>query len=202
VRPKGATPALVSLVPAFLKCGSPTNRQHGGGLPFDACNPPEVESSYLTVGTPDANGQIAGSNGSLRLDVCPVPGCAAGDVKFHSSISDVRNKDLSSYGGELEGRLVLRITDSLNGPGSNEPATVVDTPFSFPMSCVGVLAPTGGSVCSADTTANAVVPGSVPQGARSIWELGQAEVYDGGADGAASTRSDNTAFMRQGLFIP
>jgi hypothetical protein len=36
---------------------------------------------------------------------------------------------------------------------------------------------------------------------RAIWQLGQVEVLDGGADGVVST-TPNTTFLRQGLFIP
>jgi hypothetical protein len=48
---------------------------------------------------------------------------------------------------------------------------------------------------------DAVTPGAVPEGKRSIWALDQARVYDGGADGLAST-APNTLFARQGVFIP
>jgi hypothetical protein len=47
-----------------------------------------------------------------------------------------------------------------------------------------------------------VLPGVVPQGRRSIWELGPIQVFDGGADGLASSSGDNTLFAEQGLFAP
>lgn len=34
------------------------------------------------------------------------------------------------------------------------------------------------------------------------WELAQAKVYDGGADGDASTTGDNQLFQVQGVFVP
>ncbi len=34
-----------------------------------------------------------------------------------------------------------------------------------------------------------------------IWQLGDVEVYDGGADGDVDT-TPNTLFMRQGVFAP
>jgi hypothetical protein len=46
------------------------------------------------------------------------------------------------------------------------------------------------------------VPGAVVEGGRSIWELGQVQVFDGGADGLASTAGDNTLFEREGIFVP
>ena len=60
VRPKGATPFRVPTVPAFKGCltGS-ANDTHGAPLAFPSCNPPVQTSSFLTVGTPDANGAHA-----------------------------------------------------------------------------------------------------------------------------------------------
>ena len=49
--------------------------------------------------------------------------------------------------------------------------------------------------------ANALVPGQVTQNMRSIWQLDQVQVYDGGADGTATT-ADNTLFMDEGVFAP
>jgi hypothetical protein len=45
------------------------------------------------------------------------------------------------------------------------------------------------------------MPSAVVQSDRTIWQLGQIEVLDGGADGQAST-NDNTVFARQGVFVP
>jgi hypothetical protein len=52
------------------------------------------------------------------------------------------------------------------------------------------------------TTLDAVQPGMVPEGKRSVWELGSIEVYDGGADDLAATPSGNTLFARQGVYVP
>ena len=47
-----------------------------------------------------------------------------------------------------------------------------------------------------------VVPGLVTESRRTIWDLGQVKVYDGGSDGLASTTGDNTLFMVEGVFVP
>jgi hypothetical protein len=52
------------------------------------------------------------------------------------------------------------------------------------------------------TTADSLVPGTIEEGNRSIWEIGQVEVFDGGADGLVSTSGGNTPFVRQGVFVP
>ena len=46
------------------------------------------------------------------------------------------------------------------------------------------------------------MPGTVTEGKRAVWELGQVQVDDGGADGDADTAGDNTLFMVQGVFVP
>ena len=44
-------------------------------------------------------------------------------------------------------------------------------------------------------------PGLGPEAKRTMWELGQVTVNDGGADGLVST-GPNTVFAKQGVFIP
>jgi hypothetical protein len=203
-RPKGATPVRVSLGLAYRQCSSP-NRGHGPPLASASCNPPRQASDHLTVGTLDANGQPANSIGSVSLFVVPgdpaTPGDEA-DVSLTAGTSDVRNKaDLSDYEGELEASFVIRITDRLNGASGSDPATVSDTPFRVVLPCARTADPGIGSSCAVQTTADAVIPGSIREGRRSIWELGQVQVYDGGADGVAST-AGNGLFEDQALFVP
>ena len=54
---------------------------------------------------------------------------------------------------------------------------------------------TVGATCASETTAEAIAPGSVPEGMRSIWELGRVEIRDAGVD-------DYTLFAVQGVFVP
>ena len=61
-RPRGATPFRVPLVPVFQACTAP-NSSHGAPLAFSSCKPPTQGSSFLTVGTPDANARGANSTG-------------------------------------------------------------------------------------------------------------------------------------------
>ena len=215
-RPKGATPLRVSVVPAFKACTTP-NRTHGAPLAFPSCNPPVQTSTYLTVGSPDANGAPANSVASIRLDVqAGVPGPPEdSDVLIKSSGSDIRctpagaatvcnsanAADGPDYSGELQGNAIIRITDHYNGPGLNEAATVQDIPFPVNATCANTTSTTTGGVCTANTSANAAVPGSVKDTQRSVVEIGQLQVNDGGADGTVAT-ADNTIFMRQGVFIP
>ncbi len=45
------------------------------------------------------------------------------------------------------------------------------------------------------------MPGAAVEGERAIWALDKLQVFDGGADGVAST-SPNTLFAAQGIFVP
>jgi len=204
-RPGGASPLRASMVVAYANCASP-NRTHGPALEFPSCNPPAQTSARLTVGTPDANSRAATMVGSVRFGVMAGnPGTPAdeADVLIETRVTDVRlTAGLGDYTGELEGRVSLRITDRLNGAGQNEGATVTDTPFSFAVPCTATSG-TGnvGATCSLNTTADAVVPGLVVETKRTIWQMSDVELRDGGPDGLASTQ-DNTRFARQGIFVP
>jgi Tol biopolymer transport system component len=214
VRPKGATPLRVSLVPAFNPCvPAAANRAHGAPLSNPSCAPPVAASTFLTVGTPDANGAPANGSGSLLFNVK----ADATDVLINMSTSDVRCQSPPTttcgsanaaagpdYAGDLRATASLRLTDRLNTPypGGPGPGTVADTSFPIAVPCAVTADATIGSSCAVSTSANAVMPGSIQSGKRSIWELGQVFVYDGGADGLGSTTGDNTLFETQGVFIP
>ncbi len=205
VRPHGATPMKVSLVPAYKACTAPNNT-HGAPLSFGSCSPPQQASSFLTLGTPDANGQGAKSVGSLVASAMSCPSCVppTADVKLGVSITDVRNKsDLLDYTGQLRVDPSIRITDRNNAPpsGGSAAATVNDTDFPFPVPCASTADPMVGSTCSISTTANAILPGALSAGQRAIWQLGQVRVFDGGSSGTAGA-SDATLFEDQGIFVP
>jgi glucose/arabinose dehydrogenase len=204
-RPKAASPLRVSLVPAYNSCAAP-NRTHGPPLAHPACNPPVPASQQLTVGTPDANGQATAFVGSVRLAVqVGDPGTTAdeADARIAVNVADVRLRSgLGDYTGELGLRVPLRITDRDNGgTPSTDHGTVQDTSFNVPVQCTATPTSAPGSSCAVSTTADAVMPGAVPEGERAIWAVDKVQVTDGGADGVAGT-SPNTLFAVQGVFIP
>ena len=216
-RPKGATPLRVSLVPAFNACAAP-NRTHGPPLAFPSCNPPVQSSNSLTVGSPDANGAAANSEGSVTLSVlvgAPGPPDDS-DVLIKANITDVRCKagttacgsanaaDGADYTGEVQGNATIRITDHFNAiaaGGGTDPGTVVDIPFPVAATCAATANTAIGGTCSANTSANATVPGAVKDGKRATIEVGQITITDGGPDGVNGT-APNTLFEVQGIFIP
>jgi Tol biopolymer transport system component len=212
-RPKGASPFRASLVPAYQPCVVAT-REHGPPLAFPSCNPPVQESSYLTVGTPDANGPPANSVGSLRYGVqAGVPGPPDdSDVNIAFSYSDVRCRigistcaggSLSDYTGEVEVSTDMRISDRNNAvapDGGSESGTVNDLPFTFTVPCVATLTSDGGR-CTMYTTANALSPGFARDTKRTLIELSNVRVMDGGSDGQVAT-PPNGLFAVQGIFVP
>jgi hypothetical protein len=211
--PKGATPVRVSLVPAYEKCTSP-NRTHGPPLAFRSCSPPVQTSDFLTVGTPDANGAAAKSVGFVRVRVLVgTPGPPDDSaVQITANITDVRCKTGVSacgnanaqggpdYTGELEGNATIRVTDHYNGPDRTEAATVVDLPLPFNLSCASTADTSIGATCVVPTTTCLECP-PPKEGVRTVAEITQLQIRDGGADGVIATQ-DNTLFMVQGIFIP
>jgi hypothetical protein len=202
VRPKGASPLRASLVPAYQQCLSP-NRTHGAPAAFQSCAPPVQSSSFLTMGSPDAN--MVGANGSGYVTMTAIPGNTAttadeADVRLAVSVTDVRNKaGLTDYTGQLKTTTDMRIIDRDSGPDLTGVTT--DQPYSFTVPCTTTASTSIGSACSISTTADALVPNTIKEGVRTIWQLGTIDVFDGGSDGLAST-NPNTRYLTQGYFTP
>jgi hypothetical protein len=190
-RPRGATPIYVPLVPAFNECKSP-NSTHGAPLAFGSCKPAFLRSSPLTLGTPDANGKAANSLGFVQYVVhTGTPGGAdTSDVLISFSLTSVYDRwnSMTDYTGDVQVRTSLQVTDKESGVAS----TGVDLPLSFTATCAATADPSTGGSCAVQTTADAIRPGLVPEGQRSVWELGKVEVLD----------SSKTPFVVQGVFIP
>jgi predicted esterase len=206
-RPKAATPINIRLVPAYEECNGNDNATHGAPLAVPSCNPANLSSDYLTVGTPESNGKKSMFSGVLTLKATGESPIDFGngdqsDVQINVSITDVRKQsDLTDYTGELRGVLGLRITDTQNGEFQDYPGTATDSPLAFNIGCAATAGDEGGA-CNVATTADAVMADYVREGKRAVWGIGQFEVYDGGADGDADTTGDNTLFATPGLFAP
>jgi hypothetical protein len=212
-RPRGATPFSVPLVPAFRACTSP-NRVHGAPLASGSCAPPEQTSDGLTIGTPDANGEGARSIGRVTFRAVtddPVTPAVEGDVRIDAALSDVRCRvaltgyctggALSDYLGGLQVAPVLRITDRRSGGAERDPATGIDVvSFFVPVACTDTPASPAGSTCETHTTVNALMPGTIKGGMRTIWELGQITVRDAGIDDPQVEAF--ATFAVQGVFVP
>src|SRR5439155_13420943 len=110
-----------------------------------------------------------------------------------------------------ETRRPLRLHRSTPGrrdPANHRPSergspdeTTQDIDFPITVGCAATTDPTVGSTCAVSSTADAAVPGSVTAGNRTIWQLGQVQVFDGGSSGTAEA-SDATVFEVQWLLAP
>jgi hypothetical protein len=212
-RPKGATPMRMSLVPIFERCNSPagggrrSNNTHGAPLANPSCTNPELVSGQLTIGTPDANGKQANSAGDLAYIVIPgdpaTPADEA-DVGINFDLSDVRlAAGLADYPGQLLLDLESRFTDRANGPAQDQPGTIEDFFWEAPVNCATTATTSVGSTCSLHTSVDALVPNTIKEGKRMIWEeIDHPHIWDGGDDWTASTRDDNLVFQTMGLFVP
>lgn len=107
---------------------------------------------------------------------------------------------LADYSGEVQLRTTIRITDK--PPTGPRTGTVQDLTLPVEVPCSATPANVAGSTCAVSTTMDSVLPGAVPEGRRSVWDLRRVEVWDGGIDGDASTTFNNELFAVQGLFVP
>jgi hypothetical protein len=210
-RPKGGSPYRTSLVPVYERCetngGRTADSVHGGPLAYKSCLNPELISGTLTYGTPDANGKQANSTGVFAMTTKagnPATPANEADVRIDMSLTDVRlQAGLGDYTGQLELVLASRLTDTANGPGLNEPATTEDFEWTAPVQCAATASTSIGSDCELHTTVNTLVPGTIVEGRRTIWEeADHIHVFDGGPDGRASTEGDNLLYAVQGVFVP
>jgi hypothetical protein len=169
----------------------------------------------------------ANSLGFARLVVLGQGQCApfdsthcGPDVTIKAQVTDVRagsptGADYNPPGGQdltltttlpsgAQG-LGIRITDQNNklnsGTTYDQPATVTALGLPVPLSCTATQDPSVGSTCSAQTTANTLAPGAAVAGKRAIWELGQLELLDQGANGTPGDADDNP-FEVEGVFVP
>ena len=210
VRPKGAGPLLVALVPAFRQCKFP-NLIHGGGWNKPSCKSnlsPKLMSRYLTMGTSDANGQSSNFQGSIQVNpVIGNPGTTAdeADLSVRISMSDVRKQsDLSDYTGQLRVRAETRRQTDRDNVAAGSPTdggTSTDAPWAFTVQCVATADVSIGSNCNLTTTIDAMSPGTIKEGKRAMFQFGRFEVWDGGSDGNVQTQV-NDLFAVQGLFVP
>jgi hypothetical protein len=215
-RPRGATPAIFSLVPAYGECLSPDST-HGSPFDYGSCNPPTQDSGVLTIGTPDANGHAATSSSIVKFRVIASP---TTDVEVVIAINDVLCRatnaacpgpPLSDFAGQLLIKATVRLTDKRNGSPQVEGGTVQDFDLQVPIQCVATTSSsTTGGACQGTVTLNSVYPGAVLAGERALWQLDGVHVLDPGPNGTGFGAGcpttcgdgDETDFMRQGIFVP
>ena len=216
-RAKSAPVLRLSLVPAHQACTSP-NSIHGPPLESSSCNPPVQASDFVTVGAPEVNDAPANFEGFLHFrGVAGAPGPPNDSgIVITASVSDVRCKPATSacgnandaggpdYTGGLQGVGTVRLTDHYNAMdpgGGSDVATVVDIAFPINLDCASTADASTGSICNASANACLGCLGGIKDGGRTVAELSEIQVFDGGADGLVQT-DDNTLFAVEGVFVP
>lgn len=75
--------------------------------------------------------------------------------------------------------------------------------LAYTVPCTTTSDPSIGSKCSRVIAyIEAILGAQFRDGARTQWEVGQVQVWDGGADADGATAGDNARFAVQGVFIP
>jgi hypothetical protein len=201
--PQSASSIQVSLVPAFKPCGTggnPTNAKHAPPLASSSCTPPKP-SLLAVVGT--------SSQGSAQMTV--VPGDSdptngnQANVSLTAALSDIQATGGGDYnpnptGADLTAVTRLRFTDLANGSGGVA-ATATEYDFRVPIDCTSTPDPSVGSTCSANTTANALVPGLIQEAQQAVVQAFRVRIDDSGANGIRGD-SDDRIFATQGVFVP
>lgn len=201
--PASAGSLSASLVPAYRQCGAGANTpnaKHAPPLSVDSCPP-------STLGSAHAGAQSTGVASIAAVAGDPTTTTDEADFSIDATITDVRagsssgpDYNPSAGGPDLTILTRLRITDLANGGSGTDAGTTTDNDFAVPASCVPTGG-TGGSDCSVQTTADAVVPGMIGEGRQSILQAFRIRVNDSGANGVRGD-GDDDLFEQQGVFIP
>jgi hypothetical protein len=209
--PASASPISASLVPAFRQCGTGANPADGGHSPplsTASCLPPTPTSGVAAVGT-----QSVGSATITAVPDNPTTAPDEADFSFQELQTDVRAGSPSgpdynpNVGPDMTSVFRLRITDLQNcGPAPctgpyTDAGTTTDLDFPIPVGCTTTANPSVGASCGANTTANAIVAGSVRGSRRSVLQVFRVRVNDAGVNGVQGD-GDDVLFAQQGIFIP
>jgi hypothetical protein len=203
--PASASPLQLALVPAFRQCGtgqSPANGSHSPPLSGGACLPPVPTSVGAAFG-PAASGSLT----VTAVSGDPLTAQDEADFSLALTLSDIRTRgsgaDYDPNPGGADATLLarLRITDQANGASGRAPGTATEEDFSAPVDCVASSDTGTGSSCAANTSADALVPGTISEGRDSVLQVFRARVVDSGQNGVRGD-SDDTLFAQQGIYVP
>jgi hypothetical protein len=206
-----ASPVAVSLVPSFRQTISATQcaarggtvSQHGLPLALTSCNPPAY-----APGTQARLGTLSSSSALLAA----VPGDLStvadeGDLAFSATVNDVHagsptGPDYAPDASGPDATLVarFRISDLYNGVSLDVNATVIDLELPVPMDCAVTGGPEG-STCAVNTTANALMPGSMGERRSTSIQVFRVRIDDAGANGVRGDGDDRN-FAMQGFYVP
>jgi hypothetical protein len=194
--PNGATGPYTTICGSAADCGS------GSLKPRPFCAPGIGSEAACIAGsdiTATANlAQPGGATVDPTVQCGTDPACLAfvGKHVGHAiRVSDHYNCTTSAPPGDPNACPASATT-------SNRPATLIDIAFPVPVDCI--VNPAGGATgsnCGANTTANALVPGSVIAGKAAVVEIGEVQQLDSGPN-LVRGDGDDEVFATQGIFIP
>jgi hypothetical protein len=200
--PASASSMSVALVPIFKPCGITPPPPGSHAPPFGGGTCVAAVSGVAHVGAANVS--------SATITVIPgnfTTVANEADVRYQVSATDIRSTSPTgpeynpvAGGPDMTLDARIRITDSNNGATATDPATAVELGFPIPVDCVTTGGPDG-SNCTADTTANAVSPGSVKEGKDEIIQTFRILLEDAGPDNIRGN-SDDKFMEQQGYFVP
>lgn len=192
--PNGASGPYTTTCTTAATCGN-------DGRPTPFCAPGVGSSSACAAGADVTETAALGAPAGTTVD--PSTQCGT-------------NVTCLAFASKFVGH-AIRVTDHYNcNPGappgdanacpasattSNRAATMIDILFPVPVDCLATASAALGSTCGSNTTANALVPGSVIAGKQAVVEIGEIIALDSGPNGAHGD-SDDEQFAAQGIFLP
>lgn len=129
------------------------------------------------------------------------------DTSVTAYATDVRDVSGADYapsprGADMTLAARLRITDRRNGIyAQNNFGTTTDIDYGIPVNCVETTDTTVGSLCFVDTTANAVLPGTIRENSQAVLQVFRLRLIDSGPNGIRGD-ADDSLFEQQGVFVP
>jgi tripartite motif-containing protein 71 len=194
--PNGATGPYTTVCGNAASCGSGTQK----ASPF--CAPGAGSSATCIAGTDVTATTALGQPSGVTVDPTAQCGSDPTCLVFVSDFVGHAIRVTDQYNCDPNAQPTDPNACPASASTSTRPATMVDILFPVPADCIAN--PAGGAVgsnCGVNTTANALVPGSVIGGKNAVVELGEVQILDSGPDGTRGN-SDDERFAVQGIFVP
>jgi hypothetical protein len=151
----------------------------------------------MLLAAPPAHATFPGANGKIAFvragDIWTMNPDGTNQVNLTNDSAAQRSPAWSADGSKL----AFTQPDGSSGLQITQPFQ-----YGFDIPCTPDPAANIGSDCSISTTADTLVPGTIKESLRTIWQIGRVRVDDAGPDGNPDTAADNTVFAVQGLFVP
>ena len=213
-RPKGATPVLVPLVPAYtcprLRAGSDQAARAAARVPV--VHPHSATVFRSTVGTPDCERACRprppASCASRPSPGDPTtPGGRGRRAGSGCNQTDVRYNFAQPGYPDYPGELLLVLPAARHGPVQRRrrPRRLGarwSTSRCMSRSRARRRPGPEGATCAVNTTVDAIVPGVVRERERAVWELGQVRAAVRGLGRRPDDLTDNNPFLRSGRVRP